>query len=353
MSSNTGDNNDNQLCGDGGGGSSSEEMISSKKECTSCDQNNVENITEDFSSMAILDNMSTCASCGKEGNSDDMNICNKCKTVKYCNAACKKKHRSKHKKACEKRVAELYDEKLFADHPPREECPICFLTLPIEGDESGFKSCCGKVICRGCIHAIRECEGKYLCPFCREPNATSAEEHIKRTKKLMDSGNSEAFNMIAMEYDVGGGVMGLPRDYQRALKLYLQAGELGCARGHYNLGQIYREGKGVEMDVNKAKYYYELAAMKGDVHARQNVAAIEGNAGNWERAKKHLILAAKAGLKLSLDGVKRGFMDGVITKDEYATTLRAYHERQKEMKSDQRDKAAKCEVNHNTLSTST
>ena len=29
-----------------------------------------------------------------------------------------------------------------------------------------------------------------------------------------------------------------------------------------------------------------------------------------------------------------------ITKDEYASTLRAYHDRQKEMKSDTRNKAA-------------
>ena len=38
-----------------------------------------------------------CANCGKEGS--DLNICNKCKSIKYCNAACKKKHRSKHKKS--------------------------------------------------------------------------------------------------------------------------------------------------------------------------------------------------------------------------------------------------------------
>ena len=35
--------------------------------------------------------------------------------VKYCNAACKKKHRKKHKKACERRVAEMHDEKLFKE----------------------------------------------------------------------------------------------------------------------------------------------------------------------------------------------------------------------------------------------
>jgi len=41
-----------------------------------------------------------------------------------------------------------------------------------------------------------------------------------------------------------------------------------------------------------------------------------------------------------LDNVKRGYKYGLITKDEYADTLRFYHERQKEMKSDERDKAA-------------
>ena len=30
-----------------------------------------------------------CANCGEEGN-DINNTCNKCKTAKYCNAACKR-----------------------------------------------------------------------------------------------------------------------------------------------------------------------------------------------------------------------------------------------------------------------
>lgn len=45
-----------------------------------------------------------CAQCGKEG-SDVNNECNKCHAVKYCNAACKKKHRKKHKKQCERMMA--------------------------------------------------------------------------------------------------------------------------------------------------------------------------------------------------------------------------------------------------------
>jgi len=126
-----------------------------KKVCISCEQklhhakNNVDSILIEGIDKVAIDDVSTCANCGKEG-SDVNNECNKCKMVKYCNAACKKKHRSKHKKACERRAVEVYDEALFKDVEP-EECPLCFLMLPYESKTSSFMSCCGKVICNGCI----------------------------------------------------------------------------------------------------------------------------------------------------------------------------------------------------------
>ena len=39
----------------------------------------------------------------------------------------KKNHWPKHKAACKQRAAELRDEALFKDPPPKEDCPICFL----------------------------------------------------------------------------------------------------------------------------------------------------------------------------------------------------------------------------------
>ena len=54
---------------------------------------------------------------------------------------------------------------------------------------------------------------------------------------------------------------------------------------------------------------------------------------------KHFILAARAGFKNSLDCVKQGYMNGDVTKDDYANTLRAYQQRHDEMKSDDRDRA--------------
>jgi hypothetical protein len=84
------------------------------------------------------------------------------------------------------------------------------------------------------------------------------------------------------------------------------------------------------------------------IKARHNLGVLEGDAGNHLRAYKHLVLAARCGTKESLKCVKDGFMEGEVSKDEYEKTLRTYHERHKEMKSDDRDKAAHVRANRAT-----
>ena len=181
-------------------------------------------------------------------------------------------------------------------------------------------------------------EGKDLCAFCRtQTRGMSPNEHIKRMKKLMDNGNAGGYFMLAGCY--ARGIMGLPQDHEKAHELFLKAGKLGCAGGYYNLAVSYDEGEGVEVDTKKAKHYYELATMMGSVEARHNLACSEGEAGNYERSFKHYMFAARAGHKESLDTVKQGFMNGFVSKDDYANTLRSYQARQDEMKSDARDKA--------------
>ena len=130
---------------------------------------------------SINDIMITCAA-------------NKCKAVKYCNAACKKKHRKTHKKKCEIRAAELHEEALFKEPPlPPEECPICFLPMPLDVEYTTFKLCCGLVIYNGCIYAMvgeelrkdnsKPDEELSTCAFCRTPEIISDEEYIERLTK--------------------------------------------------------------------------------------------------------------------------------------------------------------------------
>ena len=287
----------------------------------------------------------TCANCGKgEESSGDLKACTACKLVKYCNRECQIAHRPQHKKACKKRATELHDEALFKEPPPPEECPICFLPMPLDGGQATFSSCCGKLICSGCIAAmIEEAHGRdgpmWLCAFCRKPRPTSEEDEVNRLKKLVDAGNADACYHLAGYYEDGHHLLDMPQDYETANKLHLRAGELGCSMAYFNLGNSYHAGEGVTVDKKKAKHYWELAAMNGNVAARHNLGCGEMMAGNHERAYKHFILAARSGDEESLNNVKNGFMEGIITKDEYANTLRAYQKIQDEMKSDMRDKA--------------
>ena len=293
-------------------------------------------------SAPIID---VCANCGKEeGGEITLKVCTACKLVKYCDRDCQAAHRPKHKKACKQRAAKLHDEALFKEHPPPEECPICMLPLPTRAI---FQSCCGKRICDGCICSMmREIIGRgkielkdQICPFCRMPPAGSAQKEVERVQALITkSDNVYAYNKLADYYS--GGELGLPQDWAKANDLYCKSGELGCARAYHCLGRSYADGRGFEMDKKKAKYYWEIAAMNGDAQARIELGGIEFEQGNYDRAYKHYMIAARAGNEKALEGVKAGYMDGIVTKDEYAGTLRAHHDRQKEMKSDERDKAA-------------
>ena len=81
--------------------------------------------------------ISIYAACGKGW--DGLRACAACRLVKYCGRDCQKSHRSAHKRDCKGRTAELYDEKLFTKPPPCEDCPICFIPLPIERDKSVYR----------------------------------------------------------------------------------------------------------------------------------------------------------------------------------------------------------------------
>jgi len=289
--------------------------------------------------------VSVCANCGKEGSSDNMNTCKKCKQVRYCNAACKKKHRTKHKKACDRRVAELHDKELFKQPPPAEDCPICFQRLPTLHTGSKYMACCGKMICSGCIHSpVYDNQGNEVaerkCPFCRTPRPKSDKEINERYKKRMKANDPIAIFNVGCYYR--DGTCGYSQDNTKALELFHRAAELGCARAYNSIGTTYFNGQGVEVDKKKATYYYELAAIRtgGDVIARRNLGNNEWRDGNMDRALKHYMIATSSGDYESLDNIKYFYTNEKATNDDYTTALQLYQEYLSEIKSVQRDKAA-------------
>ena len=319
----------NTICNDGASKLSSSDDV--------CEMNDM------LQQLSTADNdivVSVCANCGKDNAT---NTCNKCKQVKYCNAACKKKHRSKHKKQCERRAAELHDEELFKQPPSKHgDCPICFERLPTLDAGRRYNACCGKIICSGCIHApVYDNQGNKVdnekCPFCRTPWATSNNEIMKRTNKRVEAGDAQAMYSLGYYYDKG--MYGIQQNYTMALELYHQAAELGHTEAYTNIGRAYELGRGVEVDMTEIKHHYELAAIGGCV-SRYYLGYMEGHAGNYDRALRHYMIAVGSGYKESLQTIQQLYSNGHVTKDDYTIALQLYQAYLGEIKSKQRDDAA-------------
>ena len=283
-----------------------------------------------------------CANCGKgEDESVSLKNCVACKMVKYCGRDCQKSHRSQHKKECRKRAAELHDEELFKQPPLPEDCPICFERSPTLHLRKTYMSCCGKIVCSGCIHANANMAGNadQLCPFCRTPAPTSEEEANERENKRIAVGDAQAIHNRACRY--AEGMRGFPQDRGKALEFWHRAGELGYASSYFNIGLCYIHGLGVERDEKKAKHYWELGAIGGNANARHSLGIKEVRSGNMKRALKHFMIAVEGGgYNDSLNVFKQLYLDGHATKDDYAKALKAYQAYLSDIRNDQRDEAA-------------
>ena len=97
-------------------------------------------------------------------------------------------------------------------------------------------------------------------------------------------------------------------------------------------------------DLQKAKYYYELAAMGGNVKARYNLGNLEKRAGDVDSAVKHWMISAAAGDDNSMKAIHDGYTYGHVTEDDIEKAWHAHKEARNEMKSEQRDAAEVSEI---------
>ena len=247
-------------------------------------------------------------------------------------------------------AAEISDEKLFAEPPSQYgDCPICFLRLPSLRSGYRYMACCGKVLCSGCIYApLYDDQGNKVdnrkCPFCRTAYPKTEEEQIERCKVRMNAG--DAFAIHGMGYNYQKGKYGFPRDFTKALQLFYRAGKLDLADAYNGIGSAYEHGQGVEVDKEKARHYYELAAIKGGIDARFNLGCMEGRAGNIDRSLKHHLIAVRSGDNESLKMIKGLYSRGYATKEDYTKALQSYQTYLGEIKSKQRDEAAAYSENY-------
>ena len=89
---------------------------------------------------------------------------------------------------------------------------------------------------------------------------------IDALRERAEQGDAEAQTALgAMYYES----LGVPKDYQLALKWHRRAAEQGDAHGQFSLGVMYALGKGVPQDYVLAHKWYNLAAAQGEKDAAE------------------------------------------------------------------------------------
>ena len=302
---------------------------------------------------------SCCDECGEEGGAR-LKVCKACMQVKYCNAKCQKNHWPTHKTACKRRAAELRDVELFKDPPPKEDCPICFVPMPVkliccvslppatissvpindfaiaheafkDKEMDVYYPCCGKYICRGCAHSCIQ-SGNYKCPFCNSDQAGKTdEEDVEEIMKRVAANDAASIYFLANSYHRG--LRGVKQNQTKAMELYIRAAKLGCSKAHDNLANVHHEGG----NMKKAKFHLEAAAMAGHEAARYDLGVVEAQSGNMERAIKHWTIAASGGDYTAMHHLITFFEKGPVSRESIDSTLTAYNSSCAEMRSKARD----------------
>ena len=195
-----------------------------------------------------------------------------------------------------------------------------------------YYPCCGKSICKRCVHSFRKSGNDVKCPFCNSDRVSkTVEECVEEMMKRVEANDPASICMLADSYYHGR--LGLQQDRTKAMELFTRAADLGFSRVHHNMADVYYKGG----NLKKTKFHVEAAAMAGDKAARSNLGILECNSGNMERSTKHWTIAASAGCYRSMHELITLFKKGFISRESIDTTLAAYNSCCAKMRSKARD----------------
>lgn len=135
------------------------------------------------------------------------------------------------------------------------------------------------------------------------------------------------------------------QDEEKAFEELVESANLGSRDACFVLWQYYDEESDVERDINLAKYWCQLAAVRGCSASRTRLAKFDLKARDQESAVRHLMISCRQGNddglkllgRLYREGLKR--KDPCVTKDQYAEALRSHKKFADSMKSDSREAA--------------
>lgn len=96
------------------------------------------------------------------------------------------------------------------------------------------------------------------------------EETVQKTMSLAEKGEVSAQEALGEMYSHG---LGVRQDYEKAKDWYQKAALQGSAKAQFTLGEIYFLGKGTREDYTKSKDWYEKAARQ-DYAKAQSVLGV-------------------------------------------------------------------------------
>jgi hypothetical protein len=175
-------------------------------------------------------------------------VCKACFLVKYCNANCQRNHWPTHKADCKQRAASYATRRSSRTHRRRRtNCPICFLPMPDRlincvslppatitsvpiydyaranqefamKETEAYYSCCGKYICRGCLHSSYM-SGNDKCPFCNSDRSNNTrDEMVEDNMRRVEANDATSIFLLAVS--CYHGLNGIQQDHARARTIH-------------------------------------------------------------------------------------------------------------------------------------
>ena len=199
---------------------------------------------------------------------------------------------------------ELKDVEMFGSFAEEEECPICFVPMPMSKQEIAYFPCCGKNICSGCSFAqakLSESKKDIPCAFCRTVTGTSLSDDKKMLQTRADANEADA--MVALAGAYRGALALFTQDHLTAMRLYVGAAEQGNLYALAEVAFNCHSGLGVPQNTKQAVQLATAVAKKGCVHGH-NLLGKYILQTEYEQAVKHLVFAARGGHADSMKGIK-------------------------------------------------
>lgn len=124
---------------------------------------------------------------------------------------------------------------------------------------------------------------KLISKYYNEGKIKEAREHCQ---ELANKGNTEAIATLGMIYETEG-------DFSKAKELYDKAKEMDYYQALPKLADMYRRGKGMEQNREKAIEYYQEAISNGSNYARVELGEMYLEEGKDEEARELFEMAVK------------------------------------------------------------